>query len=167
MAVGDDWWQCRKRAGIPRIRIPLPDRRFSTPEAALLPEFAARIGLDWADQKHFGRCSLATPTGHTPEAIEVWAAELAQHFVGQPVALALEQSRGADCHAFQQPCQLPQELFPLRSLSVIPSMRILSWIIWSGIRSNPRTAQAGGCHTASVQRLIHWLKQVSPQILRW
>jgi len=63
--------------------------------------YAAHIGLDWADQKHFW--TMQTAEGkrtrgelkHTPEAIEVWAAELAQRFGGRPIALALEQARGA------------------------------------------------------------------------
>src|SRR5947209_20298069 len=32
---------------------------------------------------------------HTPEAIEIWAVELARSFDGRPIALALEQKRGA------------------------------------------------------------------------
>ena len=60
--------------------------------------YAAWIGLDWADQKHFW--SMRTVDGklqrgqldNTPEAIEVWAAELARQFGGRPVALALEQA---------------------------------------------------------------------------
>jgi hypothetical protein len=31
---------------------------------------------------------------HTPEAVAVWAAELRLRFGGQPIAVALEQSRG-------------------------------------------------------------------------
>src|SRR6202165_228160 len=71
------------------------------PVAAPAPEFAASIGLDWADQKHFwtmlGGDGKKTrgQLDNTPEAIQVWAAELAQRFGGRPVALALEQSRGA------------------------------------------------------------------------
>jgi hypothetical protein len=33
-------------------------------------------------------------TDHTPEAVDVWAAELRLRFGGQPIAVALEQSRG-------------------------------------------------------------------------
>ena len=33
-------------------------------------------------------------TDHTPEAVDVWAAELRLRFGGQPIAIALEQSRG-------------------------------------------------------------------------
>jgi transposase len=64
-------------------------------------EYAARIGLDWADQKHFW--SMRTADGKhscgelesTPEAVQVWAAGLEQRFAGRPVAVALEQSRGS------------------------------------------------------------------------
>jgi hypothetical protein len=63
--------------------------------------YAAWIGLDWSDRKH--DWSLCTADGKrrqgqlkaTPEAIELWAAELAREFAGRPVAVALEQTRGA------------------------------------------------------------------------
>src|SRR5215471_19312491 len=64
-------------------------------------EFAAMIAIDWADQKHAWALQAGTSkveTGaidHTPEAIDVWAAELRMRFGGQPVAVALEQSRGS------------------------------------------------------------------------
>src|SRR5262245_36122602 len=64
-------------------------------------EFAAMIAIDWADQKHAWAMQTGTSkveTGaidHTPEAIEVWAAELRMRFGGQSIAVALEQSRGA------------------------------------------------------------------------
>jgi transposase len=64
-------------------------------------EFAAIIAIDWADQKHAWAMQTETSkveTGtidHTPEAIEVWAAELRMRFGGQSIAVALEQSRGA------------------------------------------------------------------------
>jgi len=32
---------------------------------------------------------------HTPEAVEAWAIELGTRFNGQPIAVALEQSRGS------------------------------------------------------------------------
>jgi transposase len=64
-------------------------------------EFAALVAIDWADQKHAwaqqaGTSKVETGTiDHTPEAIEVWAAELRMRFGGQLVAVALEQSRGS------------------------------------------------------------------------
>jgi transposase len=63
-------------------------------------EFAAMVAIDWADQKH----AWALHTGarkvetgiidHTPEAVDAWATELRMRFGGQPIAVALEQSRG-------------------------------------------------------------------------
>src|SRR4051794_28503884 len=65
-------------------------------------EFAAYIGIDWAEQKH--ACALQSSTGsgveeseliHKPEAVEAWATELYRRFGGRPIAIALEQSRGS------------------------------------------------------------------------
>ena len=65
-------------------------------------EFAAFVGIDWADQKHAWALQIPGHVevehgdlDHTPEAVEVWAAELARRFGGGPIAVALEQSRGA------------------------------------------------------------------------
>jgi Transposase len=64
-------------------------------------EFAAFIAIDWADQKHVWALQISgsskRETGtieHTPEALESWVAELRLRFGGQPIAVALEQSRG-------------------------------------------------------------------------
>jgi hypothetical protein len=64
--------------------------------------FAAFVAVDWADQKHAWALQVAGSTRieqgeveHTPEAIEACAAELAARFAGRPIAVALEQSRGA------------------------------------------------------------------------
>lgn len=65
-------------------------------------EFAAFVGVDWADQKHAWALQIPGHVevehgdlDHTPEAVEVWAGELARRFGGGPIAVALEQSRGA------------------------------------------------------------------------
>ena len=65
-------------------------------------EFAAFIGIDWADRKHAwalqvenGKSVEHGGLDHTPEAVDLWAAELARRFGGRPVAVALEQSRGS------------------------------------------------------------------------
>src|ERR1700693_822105 len=64
-------------------------------------EFAAFVAIDWADQKHFWALELPDSTSrqfgsldHTPESVDVWAAELRLRFPGELVAVALEQSRG-------------------------------------------------------------------------
>src|SRR6516225_1764163 len=66
------------------------------------PEWAALAAIDWADQKNFWRLlpagSRQSESGeldNTPEAVEVWAANLQQRFGGRPIAICLEQSRGA------------------------------------------------------------------------
>ncbi len=66
------------------------------------PEFAALVAIDWADQKHVW-CLPATGTSqrehgqmpHTPEAVQNWVAKLSQRFGSRPIALAVEQTRGA------------------------------------------------------------------------
>lgn len=65
-------------------------------------EFAAYLGLDWADQKHLISLQPVGAPGperleleHKPEAIVSFVAQLQQRFRGRPVAIALEQSRGA------------------------------------------------------------------------
>jgi hypothetical protein len=65
------------------------------------PRFAARIGLDWAYQKH-DFCLKAGPKGdleygviqHSPEAIDSWARALQKRFRGRPVAICLELQAG-------------------------------------------------------------------------
>jgi transposase len=65
------------------------------------PPFAALIGIDWADKAH--AVCLKIPgkdevehlkLAHQPEAIDDWAQALRARFSGQPVAVALEQSKG-------------------------------------------------------------------------
>jgi hypothetical protein len=65
------------------------------------PEWAAFLAVDWVDQKNFWRLlsadsrkSEAGELDNTPEAVEVWAANLQQRFGGRPIAVILEQTRG-------------------------------------------------------------------------
>lgn len=165
--------------------------------------YAAWIGLDWADQKHFW--SLRTANGqtqrgqldNTPEAVEVWAAELAQQFAGQPVAVALEQARGAVIGMLSKYAHLT--LFPVHSTTLANYRKSFSP---SGAKSDPKDGELildlllkhperlrglqpdtvetrslqflteerrklVDLYTSETQRLINWLKQVFPQILRW
>jgi transposase len=64
--------------------------------------FAAFVGIDWAERKHVfalqNSGSNKTELGeieHTPEAVDAWAMELSRRFGERPVAVALEQVRGA------------------------------------------------------------------------
>lgn len=177
----------------------------STPnEAATQTQpFAAWIGLDWADQVHFW--SMRSADGklqrgqldNTPEAVELWAAELAQRFACQPVAVALEQARGALIAMLSKYAHVV--LFPVHSttaahyrMSFSPSGAksdsrdgdlILDLLLKHPERLRrlqPDTVETRRLqflteerrklvnqHTSEVQRLTGWLKQVFPQILRW
>jgi transposase len=167
------------------------------------PSFAAHIGLDWADKKHFW--TMQTADGkrtrgelkHTPEAIEAWAAELAQRFGGRPIAVALEQARGALVAILSKYAHLhlfivhPSSLDHYRK-SVYPSGAksdpvdadlILDFLLKHPDRLaglEPDTVETRSLqflveerrrlvneHTRQVLILTHWLKQVFPQILQW
>lgn len=64
--------------------------------------FAALVGIDWADRKH-DICLHVTETEerefsvleHRPEAIDEWANALRVRFANQPIAVCLEQRKGA------------------------------------------------------------------------
>ena len=72
-------------------------------------EFAAFIGLDWADAKH-DLCLQPAGTDqrefvvlpHRADAIEAWARALRQRFAGRPVALCLEIAKGPLVYALQK-----------------------------------------------------------------
>lgn len=65
------------------------------------PEWVAFVAIDWADQKHYW--TMAAEGGKqesgemesTPEAVDGWATGLNQRFGGRPIAVCLEQSKGA------------------------------------------------------------------------
>jgi transposase len=70
------------------------------------PPYAAFLAIDWADQKHTWSLQVAGQTAREtgileqkPEVIGPWVARLRERFGGQPIAVALEQSRGALLHA--------------------------------------------------------------------
>jgi transposase len=64
-------------------------------------EYAALIGIDWADAKH-DVCLLDCASGkreptvikHTPEELDRWADSLRRRYPGRQVAVCLEQARG-------------------------------------------------------------------------
>ena len=66
------------------------------------PQFAALVAIDWGDKKHNWWLEV-TASGqrekgeiqHSPEAVGAWVAMLLARFPGQPIAVAVEQSRGA------------------------------------------------------------------------
>jgi len=74
-----------------------------------MSEYAAYLGIDWADTKH-DLCLVDAPTGtktglvlkHTPEAIAEYFTCLRARYPGQKIAVALEQSRGPLLYALLQ-----------------------------------------------------------------
>src|SRR5205085_4049512 len=65
-------------------------------------QYAAFLAIDWADQKHVWSLQEANSSTcergeveHTPEAIEAWVAQMSQRFAQRPIAVAVEQTRGA------------------------------------------------------------------------
>src|SRR5215813_11043095 len=86
-------------------------------------EFAALVGLDWADAKH-DVCIQATGTArreflsfeHRPEAIDAWVTTLRTRFHGHPVAVCLELDKGPLVSALRKYDFLI--LFPLNPLTL-------------------------------------------------
>ena len=65
-------------------------------------EFAALIGIDWAERTHYWRLAVPGLTrhehgqlDHKPKAIDLWASTLRVRFPDRPIAVCLEQSRGS------------------------------------------------------------------------
>ena len=66
-----------------------------------MSNFAAFLGIDWADTKH-DLCLITATTRqkefrtlkHTPEALQDFFLDLRRRFAGQPIAVAVEQARG-------------------------------------------------------------------------
>ncbi len=106
------------------------------------PQFAAFVGIDWADQKHVwslqGAGSQKRESGeleHAPEAVEVWVAQLCQRFAQGPIAVALEQSRGSLVFMLSKYERL--HLFPVPS-TMAGNMR--DALYPSGAKDDPRDA---------------------------
>jgi len=168
------------------------------------PEWAAFAAIDWADQKHFWRLVQADSRQqeqgeleNTPEAVEVWAASLQQRFDGRPIAVCLEQSRGALIYMLTKYAHLV--LFPVHPTT---AARYRETFCTSGAKDDPndtaslldlllrhrehlRQLQADTAETRLLQflveerrravnektrqsnRLTDCLKLYFPQILRW
>ncbi len=106
------------------------------------PQFAAFVGIDWADQKHVW-CLQAGGSEqhesgeleHTPEAVEAWVGQLCQRFANRPIAIAVEQVKGA--LVFMLSKYEPLHLFPVPS-TMAANMR--EALYPSGAKDDPRDA---------------------------
>jgi len=106
------------------------------------PQFAAFVSIDWADKKHVWCLQAADSEKreggelvHTPETVEAWVGQLCQRFANRPIAVALEQSRGA--LVFMLSKYEPLHLFPVPS-TMSASMR--KALYPSGSKDDPRDA---------------------------
>lgn len=106
------------------------------------PEFAAFVAIDWGDQEH--AWALEVPGcprresgsfAQTPEAIATWVAELTKRFEGRPVAVGLEQARGALIYALSQYAHLA--LYVIHPGS---SSRYRALVSPSGSKDDPKDA---------------------------
>jgi Transposase len=168
------------------------------------PQWAAYVAIDWADREHVWKMqpaeSGACESGkveQTPEAIEVWASQLATRFTGRPIAVALEQSRGPLVFSLTKYSHL--RLFPIHPSTLAHFRQAM---VPSGAKNDPgdtglllellvqhrsrlRRLQPDTEQTRELQflvenrrrlvddktyfsnRLIAQLKLYYPQILRW
>ena len=105
-------------------------------------EYAALVGLDWADQKH-DLCWIETDTGemytsvleHRPERINEWVCELIAEFPGRRFAICLEQIRGAVVHALMGYAEI--DLYPVNPVTLSDYRKAFSP---SGAKNDPRDA---------------------------
>lgn len=168
------------------------------------PIFAAFIGIDWGDEKHaWTRRSAESSVWergeleHSPEAVQAWVAEYMARFPGQPIAVALEQKRGALLYMLTQYEQLV--LFPIHPGTLQQYRKAM---YPSGCKDDPRDADLAlelltkhrdrlrrldpdtvetrtlqllvearrelvDQRTAQSNRLTNQLKQYFPQVLQW
>lgn len=102
---------------------------------------AAFVALDWADKKHAGMLSTDGQTSErfeleqTPEAIDLWVAGLRKRFPGAPIAVALEQSKGALIYAL-----LKYDLFRLYPINPKQLARFREALAPSGAKDDPGDA---------------------------
>lgn len=168
------------------------------------PQFAAFVAIDWADRKHVWAMRKAgsdkRETGeveHSPEAVDEWVRNLLARLGGRPVAVCLEQSRGAlVCLLMKYPSLV---LYPIHPAAV---KRFRAALYPSGAKDDPRDAdlqlelllhhrdrlrpwkpdtvetrqlqilvedrrQMVDRRTADSNRLTQALKLYYPQVLRW
>lgn len=115
----------------------------SVPSSPAEPDWAAFAAIDWASQKHFWALRPATGGAsqngvleNTPEAVELWAMQLHQRFPTGPIAVAVEQKRGAVVYMLSKYDHLV--LYPIPSTM---SARYREAFYPSGAKSDPADAE--------------------------
>lgn len=106
-------------------------------------EFAALVGIDWADRKHDG-CLMVSGTEkrerfvleHEPTAIRQWANKLRERFGGAPIAVCLELRQGPIVSALLE--HDISVLFPVQPATLA---RYRSAFTTSGAKDDPTDAE--------------------------
>ena len=105
-------------------------------------ECVAFLGLDWADQQHEGCLQEAGSNrrepfqlDQTPEALQAWIQQLRHRFGGKPVAVAVEQKRGALIYALMHVEFL--HIYPVNPVTVA---KLRQAFHPSGVKDDPRDA---------------------------
>jgi transposase len=105
-------------------------------------QFAAFVGIDWADQKHAvamwaeGRRETFE-LDQTPEAIDQWATALCKRFGGRQMAVCLEQSKGALIYALMK-----YDFFVLYPVNPKQAKRFREAMTPSGAKNDPADANS-------------------------
>lgn len=106
------------------------------------PKFAAFVAIDWADRKHVWVLQMAGSEQreqgeieHGPEAVDAWLQRLFARVGGRPVAVCLEQSRGALMCLLMKYPQLV--LYPIHPAAV---KRFRAALYPSGAKDDPLDA---------------------------
>lgn len=106
-----------------------------------IDQFAAHVGLDWADKKHDVCVQFKNGerifhvVEHTPEALDIWLNELHQKVKGR-IAIALELKKGPVVHALQKYPFVT--VFPVHALSLARYRQAFSP---SGAKDDPQDAE--------------------------
>ena len=167
-------------------------------------QFSALVGIDWADQKHAWCLQAADTTRrengeveHTPEAIEAWVGQLCRRFDNRPIAVAVEQVKGAlvfmlskygSLHLFPVPptmsAKMREALYPSGSKDDPRDADLLLELLLQHRdklrRLSPDSEATRRVQnlvderrnlvdekTAQINRLTHQLKIYFPQMLEW
>jgi transposase len=120
-----------------------PNMMTHVKNASTEPQFAALIGIDWADQKHdVCLCEMDSDQSEyrvvvqTPEAIDEWVTQLRQRFGGRPVAVCLEQTRGALIYALMK-----YEFLVLYPINPAKLAKFRQAVTSSGAKDDPTDAR--------------------------
>ncbi len=106
-----------------------------------IDQFAAHVGLDWADKKHDVCIQLGTGERcfqiieHTPEALDTWLKDLHKQVRGK-IAVAVELKKGPIVYALQKYPFVT--VFPIHALS-LARYRQTFWP--SGAKDDPQDAE--------------------------